>query len=55
MASVSVERVTLKYLCDECGATATQPLSDIVLVGTLMCPNCGDLDMELDADVIIAE
>ena len=47
MASIKTEDITLGYTCPECEAEASQPLSDIVSVGTLVCNNC-DTEMELD-------
>ena len=47
MASIKTEDITLGYTCPECETEASQPLADIVSVGTLVCNNC-DTEMELD-------
>ena len=54
MASIKTEDITLGYTCPECETEASQPLSDIVSAGTLVCNNC-DNDMELNTthDVLI--
>lgn len=44
---IRVDKIVLHYTCDECGERADQYLCDIVEVGTLICPECGE-DMELD-------
>jgi len=48
-----VSQITLTYHCDSHDGEPThesQPLSDIVFTGTLICPECGE-DMELDETV----
>ena len=54
MASIKTEDITLGYTCPECETEASQPLADIVSVGTPLCNNC-DNDMELNTthDVLI--
>ena len=54
MASIKTEDITLGYTCPECETEASQPLADIVSVGTPLCTNC-DTEMELDTthDVLI--
>lgn len=47
----AVKRVTLLYVCPDCGVTAEQALSGIVQNGTLTC-DCG-VDMELQENVEI--
>lgn len=44
---IRVDRIILDYRCEKCNETGQQLLSDIVEVGTAICPECGD-DMELD-------
>lgn len=55
MASIKTEDITLGYTCPECETEASQPLSDTVSVGTLVCNNC-DTEMELDTthDVVLS-
>lgn len=58
---ISTSKIVLNYTCNngedhESGLpiTATQPLGDIVSVGTLVCEECGD-DMDLDSEVSILD
>lgn len=48
--------ITLLYVCEEAEHTPValeQPLADIVEVGTLICPECGE-DMELLDEVRVS-
>lgn len=48
---MDINNITLVYECTEHDGRHRQPLADIVSVGTLICPECGE-DMELvDADL----
>lgn len=50
--TIDTDNITLLYSCKSCNVPATQPLTDIVSCGTLICPECGD-DMELSPKVEI--
>lgn len=43
---MDINNITLVYECTEHAGRHRQPLADIVSVGTLICPECGE-DMEL--------
>ena len=43
---MDINNITLVYECTEHDGQHRQPLADIVSVGTLICPECGE-DMEL--------
>lgn len=43
---MDINNITLVYECTEDDGQYRQPLADIVSVGTLICPECGE-DMEL--------
>ncbi len=51
--SIPTHQIDLGYTCGECETEASQPLADIVSVGTLICPECGN-DMELDTSATVA-
>jgi uncharacterized Zn finger protein (UPF0148 family) len=46
--TVDPDKIMLQYHCADCGQIGEQPLCDIVDIGTLICPDCGE-DMQLDS------
>jgi predicted RNA-binding Zn-ribbon protein involved in translation (DUF1610 family) len=50
---IPVSHITLLWICPDCDEKVEGALSDIVDVGTAICPDCGE-DMVLDDNVEVA-
>lgn len=54
MKLIPASEITLNWTCEECDEKVQQPLTDIVEVGTAICPECGD-DMTLEEEVQVGK